>query len=41
MGSKNKLKRFNQNLTFANVIQPEREELLSAKFDLRGKWAKT
>lgn len=23
------------------MIQPEREELLSAKFDLRGKWAKT
>ena len=38
MGSKNKLKRFNQNLTFSNVIQPEREEVTSGKFRLRGKW---
>ena len=38
MGSKNKLKRFNQNLTFSNVIQPERVEVTSGKFRLRGKW---
>ena len=38
MGSKNKLKRFNQNLTFSNVIQPEREEVTSGKFRLKGKW---
>lgn len=40
MGSKNKLKRFNQNLTFANVIQPEREELTGGEFALKGNWRK-
>lgn len=39
MGSKNKLKRFKENETFENVIQPEREEILSKDYYLRGKWA--
>lgn len=38
MGSKNKLERFNQNLTFSNVIQPSREELIESKFKFKGKW---
>ncbi|NVK53604.1 MAG: tRNA (guanosine(46)-N7)-methyltransferase TrmB [Flavobacteriaceae bacterium] len=37
MGSKNKLKRFHENETFANVIQPTRDEIL-AGFSLKGKW---
>jgi len=40
LGSKNKLKRFNQNLTFPNVIQPSREELIQNKFPLKGNWRK-
>lgn len=39
MGSKNKLKRFNENETFDNVIQPTREEMTTA-FAMRGKWDK-
>lgn len=38
MGSKNKLKRFRENETFSNVLQPERDEVLSGGFTLRGKW---
>lgn len=38
MGSKNKLKRFLENETFKNVIQPDREEVLNI-FHLKGKWA--
>ena len=38
MGSKNKLKRFKENETFDNVIQPTREELVSGDFSLKGKW---
>ena len=38
MGSKNKLKRFRENETFRNVIQPTREELVNAEFSLKGKW---
>ena len=38
MGSKNKLKRFNENETFANVVQPSRKELSDGVFDLKGKW---
>ena len=38
MGSKNKLKRFRENDTFSNVIQPSREELTSGNFKLKGKW---
>ena len=37
MGSKNKLKRFKENETFKNVIEPTREEIL-AGFSLRGNW---
>ncbi|MBA6156845.1 tRNA (guanosine(46)-N7)-methyltransferase TrmB [Tenacibaculum sp. S7007] len=37
MGSKNKLKRFKENETFANVLQPSREEVTS-DFSLKGKW---
>ena len=38
MGSKNKLKRFNENDTFKNVIQPTREEVLNDSLSLKGKW---
>ncbi len=38
MGSKNKLKRFRENETFSNVVQPTREDILSGKFSLKGKW---
>lgn len=38
MGSKNKLKRFRENETFNNVIQPTREEAVSGVFPLKGKW---
>ncbi len=38
MGSKNKLKRFKENESFANVIQPTREDLFSAKFSHLGNW---
>ncbi len=38
MGSKNKLKRFRENETFHNVIQPTREALVDANFSLKGKW---
>ena len=37
MGSKNKLKRFHENETFPNVIQPTRDEVLS-NFPFQGKW---
>lgn len=38
MGSKNKLKRFKENETFRNVIQPGRDEVLGQGFAHRGKW---
>ncbi|CAA0150873.1 tRNA (guanosine(46)-N7)-methyltransferase TrmB [Tenacibaculum maritimum] len=38
MGSKNKLKRFKENETFANVIQPTREEA-EGNFLYKGKWS--
>ncbi len=38
MGSKNKLKRFKENETFSNVIQPKREDLTEAEFEYKGKW---
>ncbi|NRA92994.1 MAG: tRNA (guanosine(46)-N7)-methyltransferase TrmB [Psychroserpens sp.] len=38
MGSKNKLKRFKENETFANVIQPKRDELLHSNFNYKGNW---
>jgi len=37
LGSKNKLKRFHENETFPNVIQPTRDEVLS-NFPFQGKW---
>lgn len=37
MGSKNKLKRFKENETFKNVIQPTRDEVLN-NFSHKGKW---
>lgn len=40
MGSKNKLKRFKENETFSNVIQPSREALLNGDFEFKGKWNK-
>ena len=40
MGSKNKLKRFKENETFKNVIQPTREELVEKDFALKGTWNK-
>ena len=39
MGSKNKLKRFKENLTFKNVIQPSREALVDNNFEYKGKWS--
>lgn len=38
MGSKNKLKRFRENDTFSNVVQPSREELVEGRFSLKGNW---
>ncbi len=37
MGSKNKLKRFKENETFSNVIQPTRDEVTN-DFSYKGKW---
>lgn len=37
MGSKNKLKRFRENESFQNVLQPSREEVVT-DFELKGKW---
>ncbi len=39
MGSKNKLKRFRENETFPNVVQPKREEIVSGSFSHKGRWA--
>jgi tRNA (guanine-N7-)-methyltransferase len=38
VGSKNKLKRFKENETFANVFQPTREELVAKSYQLKGQW---
>jgi len=38
MGSKNKLKRFRDNASFKNVIQPQRDEVLKGEFELRNRW---
>lgn len=40
MGSKNKLKRFKENESFANVIQPTREEAVTDGLNLKGNWNK-
>jgi tRNA (guanine-N7-)-methyltransferase len=38
LGSKNKLKRFEQNNTYSHVIQPGRDEILEGNFHLKGQW---
>ena len=38
VGSKNKLKRFKENETFKNVVQPDRDEVQKNLFSLKGKW---
>ena len=38
MGSKNKLKRFKENETFANVFQPSRDELIESRYKFKGRW---
>jgi len=38
LGSKNKLKRFKENETFSNVIQPTREEVFDDSLKLKGNW---
>lgn len=38
MGSKNKLKRFKENETFLNLIQPSREIVFEGRFELKGGW---
>jgi tRNA (guanine-N7-)-methyltransferase len=38
VGSKNKLKRFNENKTFKNVFEPKREELVDAVYEMKGAW---
>jgi tRNA (guanine-N7-)-methyltransferase len=38
VGSKNKLRRFKENETFGNVLQPTREEAVAGNFPLKGKW---
>lgn len=38
MGSKNKLRRFQENETFENVVQPDREDVKNDLFSLKGKW---
>ena len=39
MGSKNKLRRFEENERFSNVIQPDRDTLVNNKFNFKGKWS--
>lgn len=39
VGSKNKLKRFKDNATFKNVVQPSRQEIEEGSFLLKGKWS--
>ena len=38
MGSKNKLKRFKENDSFSNVIQPSREDVFNDSLKLKGNW---
>jgi tRNA (guanine-N7-)-methyltransferase len=38
VGSKNKLKRFKENESFNNVIQPGRDEVTAGLFSFRGRW---
>ena len=39
MGSKNKLKKFNENLSFQNLFQPSRDDLLESNFKYKGRWS--
>ena len=41
MGSKNKLKKFQENNTFKNVIQPDIKEIIRNNHNLKGKWRKS
>lgn len=41
MGSKNKLKRFKENETFANVFQPSRADLVDSEYNMKGQWRET
>jgi len=38
LGSKNKLRRFNENETFSNVFQPTRDALVASDYELKGQW---
>jgi len=38
VGSKNKLRRFRENETFENVIQPSRQDVVEGNFNLKGRW---
>jgi len=38
LGSKNKLKRFKENESFSNVVQPTREEVFNDSLKLKGNW---
>lgn len=40
MGSKNKLKRFKENETFQNVVQPARGDVVENQFRYKGNWQK-
>ena len=40
MGSKNKLRKFQENKTFKNVIQPDIKEIIRKNYILKGKWRK-
>ncbi len=38
VGSKNKLKRFNENKTFHNVVEPSRDEVINNTLGFKGCW---
>ncbi|GAB1419886.1 tRNA (guanosine(46)-N7)-methyltransferase TrmB [Bacteroidales bacterium] len=40
MGSKNKLQRFAENLTFDNLFQYNYEQLINMPFEYKGRWAR-
>ena len=40
VGSKNKLRRFKENESFSNVVQPTREEVVEKRFPLKGNWSR-
>jgi tRNA (guanine-N7-)-methyltransferase len=39
MGSKNKLKKFSENKTFNNLLQPSFDQVYKNDFDLKSKWS--